>query len=108
MNIQESIKAILSVSEHQKNLKDFAHKSFQDWKQSDDYGNRFKDVLDKVWTDFDYYTIISETKIKITYRWGVPEGFDVYEYTGKMDNYDHIIIDILPEVRDSKLESLGI
>ena len=100
MNIQESVKAILSVSEHQKALKDFAYKSFSEWRFSNDYKQKFKGKTDDVWTTFDHYVIISETKLKIKYYWGYESEPEKYK------KEDHFIVDLVPEIRESKINEI--
>ena len=75
--IKNSIKKIISVSEHKKNVGDFARKK---------YNEKFDDseLHDRTWRVYDGFEIISETQIKVKFSYG----------GGDMEFSDGFIVDL--------------
>lgn len=88
----------MELSKHQKIISEFAKKSFDDWRFSEDYNERVKDVKD-VWTKFQDFTITSPTEIQINYTYGSSDPLS----TDLRPRYSSFKVNILPETRNDKI-----
>ncbi len=92
MNIQESIRAIMSVSIHTKFVAEFARSKYDEKFPS----KRITGNYNQGWNSYKGYTIISDSKIEVKYSYGY----------GDIEYDDSFTIDLTPEIRDNKIDEI--
>lgn len=92
VNIQESIRAIMSVSKHQKLLSDFARSKYDEKFPS----KRITGNYNQGWHSYKGFVIISDSKIEVKYSYGY----------GDVEYDDSFTIDLISEIRDNKIDEI--
>ena len=92
MNIQESIRAIMSVSNHTKFVAEFARSKYDEKFPSP----RLTGNYNQGFHCYKGYEILSETKIRVNYSYGA----------GDIEYDDSFTIDLTPEIRDNKIDEI--
>lgn len=136
MNIQESMNAVYDISKHQEIIQDYVNKKYKEFFPLDtsvlpsNYGwlrahfihrknsgfseEYLKESIDEefkelTWNKYGNFVLESRTKIRINYTYGFYES--EYDKNSILDggvcsNSSYIIVDILPEIREQKINSL--
>ncbi len=90
--IKDSIKAIINISEHQKNLEEYARSKYSE--KFIGYKSGVKNF--DVWHSYDGFTIISETKIQVSFKYGY----------GNMEYTDSFLVDVTEDDRDDIINEI--
>lgn len=92
VNIQESIRAIMSVSTHQKILANFARSKYNEKFPPP----RVTGNYNQGWNSYKGFVIISDKEIKVEYSYGY----------GDMEYDDSFSVDLTSEIRDNKIDEI--